>query len=290
MIDDLRAIAIFAELARQGSFRRAASELGLSPSVVSYHISQLEKRLGTALVYRSTRKISLTHAGKSLQQRAEEMLAAAQLGLNEIGGNDREPHGKLTLTLPSALTRAPLTAKIGEFSRLYPNIELHILYSDHPHDLIAEGIDLAIRAGELDDSTLKARRIGQIERTLVCSPTYLNNRPTANHPRDLADWDWIRLAMLPCRRTLIGPNEKSVTIEYSYQISVDNVEAMTQFSLQGLGLATPPHHLVEEFLKNGELVEVLPAWRVAAIPLYALWPANVAIHDNSRWLLNFLDN
>lgn len=289
MIDDLRAIAIFAELARQGSFRRAASVLGLSPSVVSYHISQLEKRLGSALVYRSTRQISLTAAGETLRQNAEEMLAAAQRGLSEVGHNDQTPHGKLTLTLPSALTRAPLTARIGEFCREYPDIELHLLYSDHPHDLIAEGIDLAIRAGELPDSTLKARRIGQLERSLVCSSKYLNNHPDPNHPRDIKEWNWIRLSMLPGRRTLLGPDKQSETIEYRSRISVDSVEAMCQFALQGLGLATPPRHLVEEHLKTGELVEVLSNWRVAPIPLYALWPANAAPHDNSRWLLNFLD-
>lgn len=289
MINDLRSIAVFAELARQGSFRRTASALGLSPSVVSYHISQLEKRLGCALVYRSTRKITLTHAGENLREHAQNMMTAAQQGLSEIGGNDRKPHGKLTLTLPSALTRSPLTARIGEFSRSFPEIALHILYSDRPHNLISEGIDLAIRAGNLPDSALKTRRIGQIERTLVCSPGYLNHHPTPKHPRDLANWNWIRLSMLPGRRTLFGPNKQPVTIEYTSRISVDNVEAMCQFSLQGLGLTTPPHYLVEEYLRNGELVEVLPGWRVAPIPLYALWPANAASHDNSHWLLNFLD-
>lgn len=288
MIDDLRAIAIFAELVRQGSFRRAAKVLALSPSVVSYHVTQLEKRLGVALIYRSTRKISLSHEGETLYCHAEEMLAAAQQGLGKISDLSREPSGRLTITLPSALTRAQLTCRIAEFSRLHPGIELRILYSDRTHDLIAEGIDLAIRAGDLADSTLKSRRIGQVERRLVCAPAYLANRPRPNHPQDLASWEWIRLAMLPQRRTLIGPNDERVTVEYASRLSVDSVEAMTQFCLQGLGLATPPRHLVETALNLGELVEVLPAWRVEAIPIYALWPANDAPHGNTRRLLDFL--
>lgn len=288
MIDDLRAIAIFAELVRQGSFRRAARVLSLSPSVVSYHVSQLEQKHGVALIYRSTRKISLSHEGATLYRYAEEMLAAAQHGLSQISDFSTEPSGRLTVTLPSALTRAPMTHRIGEFSRLYPGIELQILYSDRTRDLIAEGIDLAIRAGDLADSSLKARRIGQIERRLVCTPAYLAEHGTPMHPTELADWDWVRLAMLPARRTLIGPRGESLVIEYSGRLSVDNVEAMTQFCLQGLGLATPPDHMVETALQSGELVEVLPAWRVESMPLYALWPANAAPGGNIRRLLDFL--
>lgn len=288
MIDDLRAIAIFAELARQGSFRQAAKVLALSPSVVSYHVSQLEKRLGVALIYRSTRKISLSHEGETLYRHAEEMLAAAQQGLNKISSLREEPRGRLTVTLPSALTRAPLTCRIGEFSRRYPGIELQILYSDRTRDLIAEGIDLAIRAGELVDSSLKSRRIGQVERRLVCTPAYLAEHPLPKHPQELASWDWIRLTMLPGRRTLLGPDGEQETVEYASRLSVDSVEAMTQFCLQGLGLATPPLHLVETALSHGELVEVLPAWQVEPVPLYALWPANAAPQGNSRRLLDFL--
>ncbi|WP_321393960.1 LysR family transcriptional regulator [uncultured Desulfuromusa sp.] len=288
MIDDLRAIAIFAELVRQGSFRRTAKVLALSPSVVSYHVTQLEKRLGVALIYRSTRKISLSHEGETLYCHAEEMLAAAQQGLGKISALSRDPSGRLTITLPSALTRARLTSRIAEFSRLHPGIELRILYSDRTHDLISEGIDLAIRAGDLPDSTLKSCRIGQVERRLVCSPTYLANLPLPSHPQDLTSWEWIRLAMLPQRRTLTGPNDERVTVEYASRLSVDNVEAMTQFCLQGLGLATPPMHLVEKALNSNELVEVLPAWQVEAIPIYALWPDNKAPHSNTRRLLDFL--
>lgn len=288
MINDLRAIAIFAELVRQGSFRRAAKVLALSPSVVSYHVTQLEQRLGVALIYRSTRKISLSHEGETLYRHAEEMLAAAQRGLGQISDLSDEPSGRLTVTLPSALTRAPMTHRIGEFSRLYPGIELQILYSDRTRDLIAEGLDLAIRAGDLADSSLKSRRIGQIQRRLVCAPTCVAAYPAPQHPRDLHNWEWIRLAMLPARRTLLGPNGESETVEYSGRLSVDSVEAMTQFCLQGLGLATPPDHMVETSLQNGELVEVLPGWRVEPVPLHALWPANAAPGGNSRRLVDFL--
>ena len=289
MIDDLRAIAIFAEMARQGSFRGAAKVLGLSPSVVSYHVSQLEKHVGTALVYRSTRKLSLTHEGEILYQHARDMLASASEGLSKISTENNEPGGKLTITLPSALTRAPINREIAEFCKLHRGIELHILYTDVRQDLIANGIDIAIRVGDMMDSSLKSKRIGQVERKLVCSPDYWTQQVEPNHPQDLASWHWIKLAMLPSSRSLINADKQSEQITFNSQVTVDNVEAMAQFCILGLGLATPPDFLVEEPLASGTLVEVLQEWRVEPIPLYAVWHANASGNSNIRRLLNYLN-
>ncbi len=288
MIDDLRAMAIFAETVRQGSFRGAAKVLRLSPSVVSYHITQLEKRLGLALIYRSTRKLSLTHDGRVLYQHALEMLSAAEQGLSQVSSSQSEPRGELVVTLPSGLVRDPISQRIAEFAKQYQGIELTVLYTDVTQDLIAGGIDIAFRAGDLEDSALKSKRIGTIERKLVCSAEYWALQKTPSHPQELADWDWIRLAMLPNHRTLVAANQQSATITYGSRVIVDSVEAMTQFCIFGLGLASPPDYLVDEAIEAGILVEVLPAWRMAPMPLYAVWPANVSDSSNSRRLLNYL--
>jgi DNA-binding transcriptional LysR family regulator len=288
MIDDLRAIAIFAEMARQGSFRGAAKVLGLSPSVVSYHVSQLEKHVGTALVYRSTRKLSLTYEGEILYQHASDMLTSAREGLSKVSTDNNEPSGKLTVTLPSALTRAPVNYEIAEFCKLHRGIDVHILYTDVLQDLIANGIDIALRVGDMKDSSLKSKRIGQVERKLVCSPDYLAQQAEPNHPQDLASWHWIKLAMLPSSRSLINKDKQSEQITFDSHLTVDNVEAMTQFCILGLGLATPPDFLVEQPLTSGTLVEVLQQWQVAPIPLYAVWHANASDNSNIRRLLNFL--
>ena len=289
MIDDLRAIAIFAEMARQGSFRGAAKVLGLSPSVVSYHVSQLEDHVGTALVYRSTRKLSLTHEGEILYRHARDMLTSAREGLNKVSTDNNEPSGKLTVTLPSALTRAPVNYEIAEFCKLHRGIDVHILYTDVLQDLIANGIDIALRVGDMKDSSLKSKRIGQVERKLVCSPDYWAQQAEPNHPQDLASWHWIKLAMLPSSRSLIHLDKQSEQITFDSHLTVDNVEAMTQFCILGLGLATPPDFLVDEPLTSGTLVEVLQEWQVAPIPLYAVWHANASDNSNIRRLLNFLD-
>jgi len=290
MIDELRAMAIFAETIRQGSFRAAADTLGLSPSVVSYHITQLETRIGTALIYRSTRKISLTAEGEVLYQHAQQMLEVAQIGLSKVTPDQEVAKGRLRITFPSVLTRAPITASIAGFVKRYPQIELQVVCTDERQDLIEQGIDLAIRVGGMEDSALKAKQIGEIPRRLVCAPEYLRQQLPPSEPQQLNRWQWIKLAMLPDSRTLIGPDNTQVDCAFSPHTVVNTVELMTQFCIHGLGLATPPDFLVEQALKAGELVEPLPGWRVSPIPVYAVWPANVTEGSNTRRLLRWLES
>lgn len=287
MIDELRAMAIFAEVAEAGSFRTAASNLGLSPPVVSYHVSQLESRLGIALVYRSTRKLTLTHEGEILLRHALDMLNSANLGLNEVSVSSLVPPGKLTITLPTALTRSPLTQRLAEFCKDFSRIEVQIRYTDIRLDLVEHGIDLAIRAGDMEDSNLKGRRLGAIARKLVCTPDYQAGHSIPQEPRDLESWNWIRLSMLPDERRL-RRQKRSQRVKFNVQVTVDNVEAMTQLCIQGLGLATPPVYLVDDALANGNLVEVLPEWRVDPIPIHAVWHINVTKGSNVRRLLDYL--
>lgn len=287
MIDDLKAIAIFAETVRRGSFRAAAEALSLSPSVVSYHISQLEQDVGNALLYRSTRKLSLTSEGQVLFDYAVSMLAAAEKGLGLVSANRPTPVGALRITAPTSLTRGPLAEKFAAFSLAYPSIKLDIHYSDKRHDLIAEGIDLAIRVGTMADSSLKSRQLGTMKRKLVCSPAYFASRKAPQEPGDLADWHWIKHGMLPMQRRFVKDGVV-VDVSYSSHVSVNSVDALAQLSILGLGLSTPPTLFVADAIEKGQLREVLPDWCVQPIPLYAVWPNNVSSQSNVRLFLDYL--
>lgn len=288
MIDELRGLAIFAETAKQGSFKKAALALKLSPSVVSYHISELEKRIDCTLIYRSTRKLSLTHEGQVLLVHAEKMLQEVEAGLEKVMANDQELRGQLSITLPSALTRSPLIKQIAQFSQANPFIELDIVFSDVRQDLIVDNIDLAIRIGDMADSGLISKRIGAVRRKLVCTPGFIQRQCLQKNikikavsdlePRDIENWPWIKLSMLSNKRQFIANTssnnthkKKSLELEFSSQLTVDSVEAMTQFCLLGSGIATPPDFLVEQALADGNLVELLPSWQVEDLPLYAVW-------------------
>lgn len=288
MIDELRAMAIFAETIKQGSFRGAAKELKLSPSVVSYQVTQLEKSVGTALIYRSTRKLSLTSEGGVLYQYALNMIQAAQQGLNQVAIEKQELRGTLTLTLPSALIKSEISKKISQFSKLHPFLNFKLFYTDDRQDLIHQGIDLAFRAGSMDDSNLKSKRIGEINRKLVCSYDYWKENLPPISPQDLTTWNWIKLDMLPNHRTLVNSAGEKCDIDFESNISVNSVEAMTQLCINGAGIATPPDYLIEKEIDNNTLVELLPNWQVESIPLYAVWPSNVFQNSSIKRLLEFL--
>ena len=288
MIDELRAIAIFAETIKQGSFRAAAKVLKLSPSVVSYQVSQLEEFIGTALIYRSTRKLSLTSEGTVLYEYALNMVQAAQQGLNQIALEKVELKGTLTVTLPSALIKSNISKKIAQFSKIHPYLNFKLFYTDDRQDLILQGIDLAFRAGEMDDSNLKSKRIGEINRKLVCSSDYFHSNMSPISPQSLTTWNWIKLDMLPNHRTLINSSGERCEINFESNISVNNVEAMTQLCINGAGIATPPDYLIEKEIENNTLIELLPNWQVDPIALYAVWPNNVFQNSSAKRLLDFL--
>ncbi|MFT5294296.1 MAG: DNA-binding transcriptional LysR family regulator [Colwellia sp.] len=288
MIDELRAIAIFAETIKQGSFRAAAKVLKLSPSVVSYQVSQLEEFIGTALIYRSTRKLSLTSEGTVLYEYALNMVQAAQQGLNQIALEKVELKGTLTVTLPSALIKSNISKKIAQFSKIHPYLNFKLFYTDDRQDLILQGIDLAFRAGEMDDSNLKSKRIGEINRKLVCSYDYFHSNMSPISPQSLTTWNWIKLDMLPNHRTLINSSGERCEINFESNISVNNVEAMTQLCINGAGIATPPDYLIEKEIENNTLIELLPNWQVNPIALYAVWPNNVFQNSSAKRLLDFL--
>ncbi|MBD1581103.1 LysR family transcriptional regulator [Pseudoalteromonas sp. S16_S37] len=288
MIDELRALAIFAETVKQGSFRSAALSLQLSPSVVSYQVSGLEKRLGVALLYRSTRKLSLTNEGEKLYQHAQAMLTAAQTGLSEINQNHQQLKGKLTISLPTALIKAPITQYLAQFSKQFPKVTLNVQYKDERSDLIYEGIDLAVRAGYLPSSNLKSRRLGVIKRLMVCSSSYFGAKAAPKHIRDLADWNWISLAMLPHNRNVFNERGETFQIKYQSNVTVNSIEAMTELCLQGLGVATPPDYLVKDYIEQQKMVHLFPKWQVEDIPLYAVWPNNVPQQGLVKCLLDYI--
>ena len=288
MINDLKAMAIFAEVIKMGSFRAAAKELNLAPSVVSYHISQLEKRVGVALIYRSTRHLSMTCQGELFHRSVVEMLSAARQGIEQLGGSSVEPTGQLKISLPSALANSALNIKLAKFAKRYPKKRLSLSFSDNRENIIEKGIDIAIRAGALEDSNLKSKSLGEIKRLLVCTPEYYNQHDQPQHIDDLAHWHWIKLAQLPNVRKFYDANNQVKELTFSHQVSVDNVSAMSQFCQLGLGLATLGDYQVEDLIKKGQLVHILPHWRAQAIPLNALWAGNVPATSNIKRLLDFL--
>lgn len=168
---------------------------------------------------------------------------AAEKGLNSVAYRATEPTGQLSLTVPAMLARSPLVGDIAAFAKAFPKVALSISFSDIQQDLIREGIDLAIRIGDLKDSGLKSKRLFTMTRKLVGAPVLMSEHDSSRRPQDLLKWDWIGLKMRPNTKTLINQKGKTCLIEFEPRVIVDSMDAVRQLAISGLGLATPPAFL-----------------------------------------------
>lgn len=287
MIDDLRYLIVFAKVAEEGSFSRAAEALGLSNATISMHLAKLEKNLGVALLYRNTRKLSLTHDGLSLLETARSMLELYEKGIIEFKQRAVSTTNQLKISIPAVfINSTAFMAEIAAFIRSHPGVQLDIQCSDHRSDIIGESIDVAFRIGDLPDSALKARHVFEFPRVVVGSPALLARFPTFDHPRDLAAVPWIGLTMRPNSRLFSHASGEQCEVKYQPQIRIDSVEAAYQLAKQGIGLAAPPDFLIADDLERGRIAPVLPAWSLSPMKVYAVWPGNVSPSSVAYTLIN----
>ena len=279
MIDRLRQMAIFAKTIDHGSFRGAARELRLSPSVVSHHISQLEESLGVALIYRSTRKLTLTREGDRLLAATHKMLEAVEGELADLSVSASAPSGELRVTIPSVLSQSHFTARVAAFSRDYPRIKLHLDFSDSRRSLIDDGFDIAIRMGPTARNSATSRKLFSVSRRLVASPDYLASRPVPDCPQDVAVWDWLALAPVH-NAPLEFRNEggAQATLKPEARIHANDAQALYRLARAGAGLAIVPEFLASEDVEAGVAKYVLPNWELRSIDVFATWPANAPKH------------
>ncbi|NKB60773.1 MAG: LysR family transcriptional regulator [Gammaproteobacteria bacterium] len=291
MLNELRQIAIFAKTVDHGSFRGAAKALRLSPSVVSHHVGQLEERLGTALLYRSTRKLTLTQDGKCLLAAAHNMINAAEAGLQHIANQTHQLSGVLRLTAPAVLAPSNLMDQLAEFTIRYPRVNLSVDFSDDRRDIINDGYDVAIRVGELKDSSLKSIKLFDIHRQLVVAPSYLKTRPKPLSPSELSDWDWLELAPVWRKKpTFCKAGKRQLVSKQNSRISVNNVQALSQLTRAGAGIAIVPELIAEPDIVKGNLVHLLPDWITDPVATFAVWPSNAPKHGLIKHFVDFLKN
>lgn len=284
MINHLRHMAVFARVVDEGSFRRAAKTLDLAPSRTSQTVADLEQYLGVTLLYRTTRKLILTNEGRKFYGHVVEVLRNAEAGLNELNALSQQHIGALRVSLPVFLTSSSISTAIAEFAKLYPKVSLSLTFSDHIVDILNEGIDMSIRVGWLQDSTMMARKLFEGQRLLVASKTYMKTQEPPTHPNDLVSWDWIKFDIRSSSVEFESATGEKVSIAENTRFSVNSADALANFAKQGLGLAYVPEHIVVDDIETGELVNVLPEWKLKSLGYYAVWP-NKSRRENLTLLL-----
>lgn len=290
MLDHLNRMAVFQAVAEAGSFRGGAKRLGLSPSVVSHHVSALEEQLDMALFYRTTRKLSLSDAGVELLASAQRMTQSAEIGLQAMAARRNQPVGKLKITVPAAGQHASFGIDYVDFLRLYPGIEMTISYSDEIVDLAGSDYDVAIRGytADLPDSSYKSRVLGGFEMCLAASADYAKARPVPRQPQDLTDWAWIEYppglslaTMLQRKEDRKGAAPKTALTLNSIFIALDAVRA-------GVGVIPIPKVTVAADIAAGRLVKILPEVPLRGITTHIIWQANAGPNSPTRLFIDFM--
>jgi DNA-binding transcriptional LysR family regulator len=264
-MDNLSDIVTFVRVVSAGSFVAAAQNLGVTASAVSKSVSRLEERLGSRLLNRTTRSLSLTDVGGEFYARCQTLVVQLQDAEAEVVETRQRPRGRLRVDLPLALGRDYIVPALPRFLAQFPDVSLHVSLTDRLVDMIAEGVDVVVRIGDLTDSRLVARQLWTPPIMLVASPDYLARAGIPRDPDDLTRHACVRF---------FNPNTGKVTewafvrdgvrkvIAVSGRLMFNNLEALTAAAIAGAGITPGAAFITERYIATGLLTQVLPDWHI----------------------------
>ncbi|WP_019143290.1 LysR family transcriptional regulator [Noviherbaspirillum massiliense] len=282
-------LLLFARVAVEGSFSRAAERLHLPKSTVSRRIAQLEAQLGERLVLRTTRKLTLTDFGHSVlehaQQVANEVEAAAALAQHR----QAQPSGRLRVSMPGDLANVVFEQVLAKFLAAHPAIQLELDLSPRRVDLIGENFDLAIRMGHLpDDATLAARQLAVFSAGLYAAPAYLAQHGEPSHPEDLMHHQALCLLKRSgeAETWLLSREGEQMDIAPPMRATINSPELLIRLARLGAGIAAVSDHYANAYVRSGELVPVLADWSLPAVPAWAVFPGRRLMPARTRVFLD----
>lgn len=290
-MDTLSNIKAFVQVVEAGSFALAAERLNISRAMVSKHVQQLEDRLGVRLLHRTTRRLSLTEAGTAYYERCGAVLdaldeadvAAAQLALT--------PKGTLKVNAPVAFGTRHLYPAIAEYLRSYPEVKLDLTLQDEQVDLVKEGVDMALRVGQLGDSSLVARRLAPARLAVCGSPDYFAKYGVPRTPEDLKRHNCLGYAYSEFPETWhFTGRDGEHAIQISGNMRANNGEVLRAAAIDGLGIALQPTFIVGDDLKAGTLQAVLSHYTPEEFSIYAVYPSRRHQSVKLRMFIDFLIN
>jgi DNA-binding transcriptional LysR family regulator len=290
MTDTISLFRAFIRVVEAGSFTRVAQEQNSSQPTVSRQIAALEEHLGARLFTRTTRKLTLTDDGRGFYERAKLAIEAVSEAEDAVGRRRARPSGALRLAMPVVFGRLRVIPHLKEFLTRYPDVSIDLAMNDANVDLIEEGIDLAIRSGEVTDNSLIARKIGVTRRVVVAAPSYLRGKTLPKHPDDLAAHDCLTFTGITAGvRWHFGGPQGPVSVEVKGRVRTRNSEGIREALLSGLGIGYAPiWHLTDE-IETGRLVVLLDGYEPKPEPIHAVYPSRRFVPQKTRVMIDFLE-
>ncbi|WP_417659139.1 LysR family transcriptional regulator [Pseudidiomarina sp.] len=288
MLNRLADMAIYATVVEQQSFTGAAEHLGISKGAVSKAIKKLEQELNLRLLQRTTRTMTVTIEGRAFYEYCREMMTQAEAAEQHLGSLRDTPGGLIRITAPVTFGSVQIAPLIPELLQQYPEINVDLLLDDKRVDLVTQQVDIAIRCGQLESSSLIAKRLNDLPLVVVATPTFLAKHGTPTHPHELAN--------LPClshsshavdRRWTFLENNQEITARIKGPMNANNNFALKQGLLASLGIAYLPRYQVTEQLANGQLVPLLEDYLPTPTPVHAVYRHRQHLSAAMRATLEF---
>jgi DNA-binding transcriptional LysR family regulator len=264
----------FVRIVDAGSLSAAAAQLGSTQPTVSRRLRALEELMGLRLLQRSTHLMKLTEDGERCLLLARGLLETWNALDADLRGTAAVPEGGLRVLAPHAFGQDHLIGPVADYLGQYPDVTIEWLLHDRRPDFIAEGIDCAIQAGMVDEPSLVALKLGEVRRIVVAAPQLLQGRPAPRHPAELADLPWLAIHTfyrneLALRSSVSGETAK---VAIRPRFSTDSLYALRAAALRGLGACVSSQWLVDAEIAAGRLVQLLPDWQAAPLPIYLIYP------------------
>ena len=290
-MDTLELIRTFREVAGRGSFSMAAQVLDVSKANVSKYVAELETRLGSRLLNRSTRTVRLTDAGRLLLERSAPLMEMVELTRQELQQRSKLPSGRVRLTAPQGLGHNELPPLLAEFMAQYPDVTVSLDLSNQVVDMVGEGIDIALRVGRIDNSSLIVRKMQQLEFVVCGAPSYWERRGVPSHPEDLADHDALTFSVRDAgHEWRFEVDGEPCIVPVRSRINATDPMPLVGFAVQGLGVMCVPRSVVAPQLDSGALQSVLQGFLPRDVWLYAAYAQRRHNSAALKALLAFLES
>lgn len=280
----LNDMALFVEVVKVRSFRRAAEALNMPNSTLSRRISGLEKAIGLRLLHRTTRKIELTEAGQLYYERCKRIVVEARLAHEQLGEMLAHPSGLLRASLPVDFANVYLAPLIAEFAQLYPGISFDFDLTPRQVDLVSEPVDVVIRMGEPANSNLIARKLASIQRFLYASPHYLQTSGEPQSPSDLSGHECLRLRGPDSDRWTLSGGGETQQVDVGGRFQLNSVGMLRRLASLGLGITLLPEGIAAQDVADGKLRRILVQWQASPVSVYALTETRLLPAKTQRFI------